>query len=157
MKTLLFSFVLVATMLSPTAMAQGTEPLMFGGNAGLMKPHGSDNDSGLTVGGRLGKKIQGNFSWEADLNLGIIDGEVGRSRDWSVNSVAAYGVYRTEGDVHFKAKGGVAYWDDDFDDDINLAMGVGIGFRVDRGVLDLEYTQINDYTDYITVGYTLPF
>jgi hypothetical protein len=25
------------------------------------------------------------------------------------------------------------------------------------GVLDVEYTQINDYVDYITVGYSIPF
>ena len=47
--------------------------------------------------------------------------------------------------------------DDDLDDDTNLSAGIGIGFRMGRGILDVEYTQINDYVDYITVGYTLPF
>ena len=36
-------------------------------------------------------------------------------------------------------------------------MGVGIGINLNRGVLDIEYTQINDYVDYITVGYRIPF
>jgi len=26
-----------------------------------------------------------------------------------------------------------------------------------RGVLDVEYTQINSYVDYFTVSYSLPF
>jgi opacity protein-like surface antigen len=157
MKKYLTALGLIAAFLSPAAMAQSTQPLMFGAGIGLMKPHGSDNDSGITIGGRLGKPIQGNVSWEADLNLGLIDGEIGRNDDWSINSVAAYGVYRTEGDIHFKAKAGVAYWDDDFDNDTSLAAGVGVGFRMGTGILDVEYTQINDYTDYVTVGYTLPF
>ena len=31
------------------------------------------------------------------------------------------------------------------------------GIRAGRGVIDVEYTQINPNTDYITVGYMLPF
>lgn len=156
MKTFLFTLLVSAGLFSPMAMAQSSDPLMIGGKAGLMKPHGSENDSGITIGATIGRHVEGNFHWEADLNLGLIDGEIGRNRDWSINSVAGYGVFRTNGKVHFKAKAGVAYWDDDFDDDINLSMGVGIGVQLGRGVLDVEYTQVNDYVDYITVGYKLP-
>ena len=157
MKKILMAVGLFAAMLPCAAMAQSTNSLMFGGTVGFAKPHGSDNDAAMIIGGRLGQKIQGNFSWEADLNLGIIDGEIGAKRDWSINSVAGYGVYRTDGDVHLKAKLGVAYWDDDFDHDTSLSAGIGIGMRIGRGILDVEYTQINDYVDYITVGYSLPF
>jgi outer membrane immunogenic protein len=162
MRQTLFAASLIAGLMASNAVmvsnasAEGNDPLFFGGTAGFMKPHGSDNDSGMNIGARLGRKIQGNFSWEADLNLGIHDGQL-NNRDWSVNSVAGYGVYRTDGDVHFKAKLGVAYWDDDLDNDFNLSAGVGIGIRMGRGVLDVEYTQINNYTDYVTVGYSLPF
>ena len=157
MKKILMAFGLIAAMLSSAAMAQSTNGMMFGGTVGFAKPHGSDNDSGVTIGGRLGKPIQGNISWEADLNLGIVDGEIGANHDWKINSVAAYGVYRTDGDIHLKAKLGVSYWDDDFDNDTSLSAGIGIGFRMGRGILDVEYTQINDYVDYITVGYSMPF
>jgi hypothetical protein len=157
MKKILMAFGLITAMFSGAAMAQSTNNLMFGGTVGFAKPHGSDNDSGTTIGGRLSQKIQGNVSWEADLNLGVTDGKVGTKNDWSINSVAAYGVYRTDGDIHLKAKLGVAYWDDDLDHDTSLSAGIGIGFRMGRGVLDVEYTQINSYVDYITVGYSLPF
>ena len=157
MKKILMAFGLNTAMLSTAAMAQSTNGLMFGGMAGFTKPHGSDNDAGVTIGARLGKQIQGNFSWEADLNLGIIDGKIGANHDWNINSVAAYGVYRTDGDIHLKAKLGVAYWNDDFDHDTSLSAGIGIGFRMGRGILDVEYTQVNDYVDYITVGYSMPF
>lgn len=157
MKKILMALALAGAILSPAAMAQGTSGLMFGGTVGFAKPHGSDNDAATIIGGRLGRQIQGNFSWEADLNLSVTDGQIGANHDWNINSVAAYGVYRTDGDVHLKAKLGVAYWDDDFDKDSSLTAGIGLGFRLGRGVLDVEYTQLNDHVDYITAGYSLPF
>jgi hypothetical protein len=157
MKRIIMAFAMVMALFSAGAMAQGTQGLWFGGKAGFQKPHGSDNDAGFGVGAMLGKPIQGNLSWEAELMLGIVDGEFGNNRDWSISSVAGYAVYRSQGDVHVKAKLGVSMWDDDFDEDVNLTAGIGLGFRMGRGILDVEYTQINPYTDYITVGYMLPF
>lgn len=154
----IIAIAIAGALAAPLAMAQDIKQgLSFGGTVGIMKPHGSDNETGLTIGGRLGKELQNGFSAEADLNLGIVDGEIGSNHDYNINSVAAYGVWRSQGDVHFKAKVGVSYWDDDFDNDFNLAGGVGIGIRMAGGVLDVEYTQINDYVDYVTVGYSLPF
>ena len=107
MKKTLIALSLATIALSPAAMAQSTAPLTIGGKAGFFKPHGSDNDSGLTIGATLGRNIQGNFSWEADLMLGITDGEIGNNRDYEINSVAGYGVWRSPGNVQFKAKAGV--------------------------------------------------
>lgn len=157
MKKTAIALGLIAATLAPGAMAQGTQPLMFGGKGVIQKPHGSSNDAGFGIGVMLGKPIQGNLSWEAELVLGVIDGEVGNNRDWNINSAAGYAVYRSPGDVHVKAKMGVSYWDDDFDDDINLTAGIGLGFRMGSGILDVEYTQINPRVDYISVGYILPF
>jgi len=82
---------------------------------------------------------------------------LGNEHDYKINSVAGYAVYRTEGDIHIKAKLGVAYWDDNLDHDTSLSAGIGLGFRMGRGQLDVEYTQINSYVDYFTVSYMLPF
>ncbi len=150
---LVVGIALVAT--GTNAQAEGA--LLFGGKVGIVKPSGKNNDSGLNIGGVLGQKIQGNVYWEADLNVTIKDGEFGGNRDWSINSIGGYGVYRGEGNVHLKAKIGVVYWDDDFDDDTDLSAGVGLGIRAGSGLIDVEYTKINNYTDYITVGYIFHF
>ena len=157
MKKLLLVMAVSAAIMSTGAHAQSTGQLMFGGKAGFAKPHGSSNDAGFNISGVLSKRIQDNFYWEAELSLNVIDGEVGNNRDWGVRSIAGYGVYRTDGDVHLKGKLGVSYWDDDFDDDTNLTAGIGLGIRAGRGVIDIEYTQINPRTDYITVGYMINF
>ncbi|HUU72652.1 MAG TPA: outer membrane beta-barrel protein [Burkholderiales bacterium] len=157
MRKLFLLIAIGASLASGGAQAQSSQGLMFGGKAGFAKPHGSNNDSGFNIAGVLSKQIQPNVYWEAELSLGIIDGEVGRNDNWNINSIAGYGVYRTNGDVHLKAKLGVSYWDDDFDDDFNLTAGIGLGIRAGRGLIDVEYTQINPDTDYITVGYIIPF
>ena len=157
MRKFLLLLTIAASIVSGAVHAQSSDKLMFGGKAGFAKPHGSNNDSGFNISGVLSKQIQSNIYWEAELSLGIIDGEVGNNNNWNINSIAGYGVYRTNGNTHLKAKLGVSYWDDDFDDDFNLTAGIGLGFRVGRGVLDVEYTQINPDTDYITVGYMIPF
>ena len=144
--------------LSPfPVMAQGADPLMFGGKAGFFKPDGPNSDAGVNVAAILGKRIQGNLSWEADLSLALTDGEASGNNDYKINSIAGYAVYRTEGNTHLKLKMGVGYWDDDFDSDLSLTAGIGLGFRMGRGILDVEYTQINDDVDYITLGYIVPF
>lgn len=48
-----------AMLLSP--MAQSTDALMIGGKTGFMKPPGSNNDPGFSIGAKLGMRIQGNF------------------------------------------------------------------------------------------------
>jgi hypothetical protein len=157
MKKLLIALGTLAALFSTSAMAQSSEPLMFGGKAGFFKPDGDNSDAGMNVAGVLGRRIQGNVSWEADLSLALTDGEVPGNNDYKINSIAGYAVYRTEGNTHLKAKLGVAYWDDDNDEDLSLTAGIGLGFRMGRGILDVEYTQLNDNVDYITVGYILPF
>jgi len=132
MKKILLAFGLMAAMLSSGAMAQSMKGLMFGGLAGFVKPHGSDNDSGFAIGGRLGQPIQGGVSWEADATFTIADGELGNEHDYKINSLAGYAVYRTEGDIHIKAKLGVAYWDDNLDHDTSLSVVSALVFEWDE-------------------------
>jgi outer membrane immunogenic protein len=156
MKKIITAFAMAMALFSAGAMAQSTKGLMFGGKGGVMKPQGSGNDAGYNIGAVLGRPIQGDLSWEAELMLGISDGEL-NNKDWSINSVAGYAVYRSTGDIHVKAKLGVSLWDDTSDSGTSLSAGIGIGFRMGRGILDVEYTQVNSTSDYITVGYILPF
>jgi hypothetical protein len=137
--------------------AHAAGPLQFGGKLGIVKPSGNNNDSGLNISGMLGQNIQGNLYWEAELSLNIKDGDFGGNTNWSMNSLGGYAVYRTSGNVQLKTKLGVVYWDDNFDDDTDLSAGIGLGFKVGSGLIDVEYTRINDYTDYITVGYIFHF
>jgi len=152
-------------LLSSTALAEdktstgfSASSLYYGGKAGFMKPDGKDNDSAINIAGVVGAPIQRYLSWEAELGLTVKDGEVGAENDWDLFSVAGYAVYRSEGKVGVKAKMGVAYWDDPNDSDLSLSAGIGAGIRIGKkGIIDVEYTQINDGVDFISAGYLYNF
>ena len=134
-------------------MAQNEEGLVFGGTVGIIKPHGSGNDSGVTIGGRLGKPSRAIFR-EADLNLASRWRDRQRPR---LEHQFGRGLWRMSHRRRHPSQGKsrrVSYWDDDLDNDISLSAGIGIGIRIGRGIIDIEYTQINDYVDYFTVGYS---
>ena len=106
----------------------------------------------------MGQSVTRYFSWEAELNVTLFDGEVGSNTNWDITTIAGYAVFRSEGNIGFKAKTGLAYWDTDNDRDMSLSLGIGAGFKIgESGMLDVEYTQIDDSVDYISVGYLFNF
>jgi len=148
--------IIALALMSPGFAAEPAKSkghLFYGIKGGFMKPDGSNTDSAGNIGGVIGQSFARYFSWEAELNLTIFDGEIG-TRDWDINTLGGYAVFRTEGDINFKGKAGLVYWDSTFDDDIDLSLGIGVGFKMGQsGMLDVEFTQINDDVDYISVGY----
>ena len=145
-------------LLTPAFAAEpGKSNIFFGVKGGFMKPDGKDNDSAFNIGAVMGQPITRDFSWEAELNATLSDGEVG-NRDWDITNIAGYAVYRSPGDISFKGKAGLTYWDSSNDDGTSLTMGIGAGFKIGKsGMLDVEYTQVDDFVDYISVAYLFNF
>ncbi len=160
LRTLLFS-ICALSLITPAYSAQpaSQQPSMFFGiKGGFMKPDGDDNDPAFNIGAVMGQPVSRDFSWEAEFNFTVADGEVGANRDWDFNNIAGYAVYRSPGNIGFKAKAGLTYWDTDNDSGTSLSMGIGAGFKVGQnGMLDVEYTQVDDFVDYISVGYLFRF
>lgn len=130
----------------------------FGIKGGFMKPDGKNNDSAVNIGAVMGQSVTRYFSWEAELNTTVIDGEVGANTNWDISNIAGYAVFRSEGKIGFKGKAGLTYWDTDNDRDMSMSLGIGAGFKMGKsGMLDVEYTQIDDSVDYISVGYLFNF
>lgn len=150
-------FIALLSIATTGAAADGAG-FYYGAKGGFMKPDGDNNDPAFNIGGVIGQPIQRYFSWEAEATFSIIDGEVGANDNWDILTLAGYGVFRTEGKVGFKGKAGLAYWNTDSDDDVSLSLGVGAGLRMGKkGMLDIEFTQIEDQVDFISVGYLFNF
>ena len=159
----IFTLALVSPAIAaqPASTSSAQSYTFFGIKGGFMKPDGENNDSALNIGVLIGQPISRYFSWEAELNTTLADGEVGNNNDWDITNIAGYAVFRSEGNIGFKAKAGLTYWDADVpgdDGDMSLSMGIGAGFKLGQsGILDVEYTQIDDFVDYISVGYLFSF
>ena len=122
-----------------------------------MKPDGKNNDSAFNIGAVMGQGMTKYFSWEAELNASLSDGKVSNT-DWDITNIAGYAVYRSPGNIGFKAKAGLTYWDSPNDNGTSLTMGIGAGFKMGKsGMLDVEYTQVDDFVDYISVAYLFNF
>jgi len=149
------------SMTGPVLAAQPAKSrghMFFGIKGGFMKPDGSNNDSAGNIGAVIGKPVAQYFSWEAELNATLFDGKVGTNSNWDINNLAGYAVFRTPGHVGFKAKVGLTYWDTPSNNDVGLSAGIGAGINMgNSGMLDIEYTNISDSVDYISVGYLFNF
>ena len=145
-------------LLTPAFAAEpGKSNIFFGVKGGFMKPDGKNNDSAFNIGAVMGQGMTKYFSWEAELNASLSDGKVGNT-DWDITNIAGYAVYRSPGDIGFKAKAGLTYWDSPNDNGTSLTMGIGAGFKMGKsGMLDVEYTQVDDFVDYISVAYLFNF
>ena len=76
--------------------------------------------------------------------------------DVSVDTMGLYATYRSPGFLYFKAKTGFTRWDADFgvgeDDDTATSMGIGVGFSLGLIQFELEYTEIDDDIEFISLG-----
>ena len=142
----------------PASRSSQQPHTFFGIKGGFMKPDGKDNDSAFNIGAVVGQPVSRYFSWEAELNTTLADGEVGTNTNWDITNIAGYAVYRSPGNIGFKAKAGLGYWDTDNDSGTSLSMGIGAGIKLGQGgMLDVEYTQVDDFVDYISVAYLFNF
>lgn len=163
-----------ALLLTVSAHAYEVNKPYVGGKLGLMMPDVSGADDALNVGLVFGMPIQqvrgqnfgGTVSVEGETTFTVVDGDIDGGGEWDVFTLAGYGVFRTDGQIYFKGKGGLVYWDADFDlgpvsasdDDINLSIGIGGGYQLSsQSSIELEYTILDSDLDFLSLGFNINF
>lgn len=151
--SLLFSLVLF----SSGAIASG---LTFGAKTGPMQldVSGVDDDptnAGVAVGNEFGL-VLGDLGVEAEFTTTMKDGSTNGNQDIDVDTMGIYATYRSPGFLYFKARTGFTHWEANVgnfsDDDTVTSMGLGLGFSLGIIQLELEYTEIDDDIDFISLG-----
>lgn len=130
----------------------------FGAKAGpMMVDVGGMDDptnAGVMVGHEWGV-VLGDIGVQGEITSSIDDGSYA-GQDVSVDTQAVYGVFRTAGPVYFIAKMGVLREDVTIgsvsDDDTGSSAGLGVGFSIGLAQFEVEYTQIEDDVDFLSVG-----
>jgi len=141
------------------ADVNGFDPALAIGVYGGYNLLGKDSAIAANLGG-------GRLAVEGELNVTAIDGDAGAYGDWSVMTLGVYGAYLyplTE-TVTLKGKAGIVRQDIDVDgngsgakdDDTGPAIGLGAGFKMGPGTLDVELTLMDDM-NYWSVGYAWRF
>jgi hypothetical protein len=163
---------------SGSALAAGK--IYFGAKAGLMDADITGFDSAIAAGiyggyNMIGKDAQfaadlhgGVLAVEAELDMTISKGGAGAAGDWDITSYGVYAAYRQPLSEAFylKAKFGLVAYDigttgtstsPDTGSNASLAMGLGAGWNVGPGSLELEFTTYNSNVVFTSLGFHMSF
>ncbi|MFL6624030.1 MAG: porin family protein [Sulfurifustis sp.] len=165
---------LVAGVTICAAAAAQESPLYFGLKAGQMDidQSGFDTSSnfGLLLGYDLFRDVNGSLAIEAEYTRDISKGDVqigAANGDWKIETLAAYGAYRTAGPIYLKAKAG--YLSEDISvsgvsgtgvsgNDSGFSFGAGVGYYFNRKTgIEFEYTVIEQDVNFFSIGYFTHF
>lgn len=172
------AFLIMLIGLATGANAYAAGHAYLGAKAGFMDAGYNGFDSALAVGVYGGYNLMGKdaaaaanlgggrLAIEGELNVTLLDGDAGFYGDWSITTLGAYAAYifPLNESVSLKGKAGIVRQDIDVDrsgsgaknSDTGLALGVGAGFKLGGGTLDVELTLM-DEMDYWSVGYNWRF
>lgn len=149
-------------------------PLYFGLKAGVMDADADGFDGasnfGVLVGYELRRDTNGSFAVEGEYTRKLTEGDIeigGAHGDWTIETLAGYGVYRTAGNVYAKGKLGLVREEikvTGFGNssiagkDTSLSAGAGVGVRFSPETeLELELTVIEEDVNFLSLGYVTHF
>ena len=152
MKKIVLSLLFTLSILSSFAEAAGrNSPWYFGIKGGLMDPQGL-GDSALNIGLDIGYQQNKYLSTEVELTSTLIDGDTPSGQNWEVDTLSVFAAFRSRTPVKFKAKIGITNVDYGGNDNLELSFGVGVGFWAGGGLMEIEYTEIDDGLNFISAG-----
>lgn len=157
------SGLVVVSALALANSAQAAEPAadregLYLGVKGIysqLRPDGMDNSGGFGVliadhyQNGLGVELEVTRS-QADIHLlDLVD-------DYTLDTAAAYGVYRSAGNWYYKLRGGVIWKQLQVtggeSDKTAFAGGLGGGYDFGRLLLELEYTYVDQDVDQLSLS-----
>ena len=159
MRNIVKGIAALALVGSSAAYAEGA---YWGGTVGLMDIDLHHADSPLNVGLRGGYTLPSGWGFEAEYTNSLISGDAdvfSRDVDIDVQTLGAYGTYRSYGDIYFKGRLGVVHEDVDyFGSDTGISLGGGVGLNVSPNTnVELEYTMIDQDIGFWSGTMTLNF
>lgn len=156
------ALLVAVVVFSSTLSIARAEGRFMGVKTGLILIDVSGVDNVIPVGviyGRELDQITPGFWIEGEFNLGLLGGDVSGGGDLDIWTIAAYGAYRypVSDTSYLKGKAGLLYEDVEIrsvsDDDINLSLGIGGGFKIDdRLTIEAEFTVIESDINFLSVG-----
>lgn len=154
-----------AALMAGVAFAPGAMAgeMYFGAKVGTMMFDFAGVDDPTNAGVILGKDfgvLAGDIGVQVEASTTIDDGSVNTfffgPSDVSIDTLAAYGTFRSAGPVYFIGKAGVLREEVDIgpvsESDTGLSAGVGVGFSLGVAQIELEYTMIEQDVSFLSAG-----
>ena len=140
--------------LSHTASAD----VYFGAKTGPMFVDASGADDPINTAFMIGYEqgfVVGDIGIEGEISRTTEDGEVG-GQELDVDTEALYLTLRTAGPIYVKARAG--YLQEEVSvgknstDDSGTSYGIGVGFGLGLAQIEVEFTQVEEDIDFLSVG-----
>jgi len=146
---------IICVSFSTSALADG---LTFGAKTGPMRVDSSNvkddpTNAGVTVGYEMGL-VLGDLGFEGEFTTSMDDGtlKVPANSKFDVDTVGLFATYRSPGFLYLKARYGFVSWESGNTEDTNTSMGLGFGVSLGLLQVELEYTQIDEDIDFLSIG-----
>ena len=109
-------------------------------------------DSAINLGLDVGYRHNKYLSTELELTETIIEGDTRSGNDWNVDTLSVFAAFRSNTEVKLKGKVGLTKINSGDADDIELSLGIGIGFWAAGGLMEIEYTELDEGLDFYSIG-----
>lgn len=156
MKKIVFALICIVPFISVSAEAAGKKksrntPWYMAIKGGVMDSAGNNNSS-INMGLDIGYRHNTYLSTEVELTRSIAEGKTSSGNDWNVDTHSVFAAFRTNTDLKLKGKIGLTDTSSDGNSDIGLSFGVGIGFWAAGGLMEIEYTELDDGLNFYSIG-----
>ncbi|UTA46503.1 porin family protein [Simiduia sp. 21SJ11W-1] len=158
-------FALLLTF-SLNVLAQAEREGVYGGiGLGVMSINYGNADNPTNASLQLGYHFNDHWAAELQYTDSLSDGKVtvqsgyySSSVDVSIQTMAAYAVYRSPGQVYFKGRAGVLQEKVLGASDSGLSVGLGLGFKIaDSAAIELDATLIEQDVNYFSASLNFGF
>ncbi|MDH5712219.1 MAG: porin family protein [Gammaproteobacteria bacterium] len=133
------------------AADKNNSPLYLGIKGGFVDADGM-GDAALNLGLDVGYTLNRHLAAEVELTQTLVDGDTPSGRDWDVDTLSVFAAFRSNTEVKLKAKVGLTNFDSGGRRDTEFSFGLGVGFWAAGGLMEIEYTELDDGLDFISIG-----
>lgn len=143
---LLFLFSLLLVM--PVQAKQS--PFFMALKMGIVDNGQSISDSAINVAFDVNYSHNQYLATEVEYSSTMINGSTNTGRDWKADSLSVFAALRTKTAIKLKGKIGLVNMDGN--DGLNIATGIGIGYWGMGGLIEIEYTKLDDGITFLSFG-----
>ena len=143
--TLFCSFLFIAN-----ANAKGS-PFYMAIKAGIVDAGNGMSDNAVNAGFDIGYRNNRYISTEVEYTTTFISGDTPSGNNWEMDAFSVFASFRSNTKVKLKAKVGLSSIDNN-DSGLDLSMGIGVSYWAAGGLMDIEYTKLDDGLNFYSIG-----
>lgn len=126
-------------------------PFYMGIKAGILDSGNGVADNAINAAFDIGYRHNRYLSTEVEYSTTFINGNNTSGNDWDVDVLSVFAALRSNTKIKLKGKIGISNIEGG-NSGLELSTGLGIGFWAAGGLMEVEYTKLDDGLSFFSVG-----